>query len=246
MRNQILSEFRKVRTTRSVLALLLGTCILVVIGLAEPMINAPEGMLSETRLGEPLVSNAAVMAVMIFALVAGARSFADEFRYGQIVSTLLMSPDRRRVLAAKVAAGAAVGALLALAAAAVTLAVGIPWLGARGGSIATSIPGVAEWVGLMVLMGAMWSVMGVAIGLAVRHHVAAIVGALVWVLFAEALVGAVAGNDVRKVLPASAGRAIGIDEPALLHPPAGVLALMLWTIAALCIGALLMRRRDIT
>jgi hypothetical protein len=141
------------------------------------------------------------------------------------------------VLIAKVAAGAVVGALLAFAAGVATLAVGIPWLEVRGGSITTTIPRVAEWVGLLMVMGALWSTMG-AIGLAVGHQAATIVGALVWVLFAEALVGAVAGDGVRKLLPASAGRAIAIQEPALLDPTTGAPALVLWTLAALCVGAL--------
>jgi hypothetical protein len=75
------------------------------------------------------------MALTIFALVAETRSFTDEFRHGHVVSTLLAEPVRRRVLIAKVAAGAVVGALLAFAAGVATLAVGIPWPEVRGGSI---------------------------------------------------------------------------------------------------------------
>jgi hypothetical protein len=96
-----------------------------------------------------------------------------------------------------------------------------------------------------MLVDALWSVLGVGIGLAVRHQVAAIVGSLVWVLVAEALVGAVAGTDIRSFLPAAGARAVVVDEPGLLDPAVGAVALIVW--AAVWIGgsALVMARRDI-
>jgi hypothetical protein len=48
------------------------------------------------------------------------------------------------------------------------------------------------------------------------------------------------------VLPAAAARAIVIEEPNLLDPASGILALLRWTVAVLGVGALMMQRRDIT
>ena len=65
------------------------------------------------------------------ALLAGILGVAGEFRHQTITATLLAAPRRRRLLTAKVVVHAGLGILLAVVAAAVNLAVAIPWLAAR-------------------------------------------------------------------------------------------------------------------
>ena len=66
------------------------------------------------------------------ALLLGILGVAGEFRHQTITATLLAAPRRGRLLTAKVIVHAGLGALLAVVAAAVNLAVAIPWLSSRG------------------------------------------------------------------------------------------------------------------
>ena len=70
-------------------------------------------------------------------LVLGILVMAGEFRHGTATSTFLITPDRRRVVAAKVVAASLVGVVLALVTSVVTLAVAIPWLQADGVDVAS-------------------------------------------------------------------------------------------------------------
>jgi ABC-2 type transport system permease protein len=121
-------------------------------------------------------------------LLLGLCSFTDEFRYGSIVPTLLSNPDPRRVLGAKVVATAGGGSALTLAATAVSIAIGVPLLLAKGVEVAWSASAMAEVVGRLVGATVLWTAIGVGLGLVVKHQVAAIAGALVWLLAAEGIV----------------------------------------------------------
>jgi ABC-2 type transport system permease protein len=182
----------------------------------------------------------------LFGLLLGLRSFTDEFRYGSIVPTLLASPNRRRVLGAKLVATAGGGVALTLAATAVSIAIGVPLLVAKGVEITWSAPAMAEVVGRLVGATVLWTAIGVGLGLAVKHQVAAIAGALVWLLAAEGIFSGLVPN-VAKYFPGAAGFAVvGINPAQLLTPSLGALLLGGYALVAVAAGAVLMQRRDIT
>ena len=56
---------------------------------------------------------------------------AGEFRHNTATSTFLISPDRKRVVGAKLAAASLVGVGVAAAASVLTLAIALPWLAAK-------------------------------------------------------------------------------------------------------------------
>jgi ABC-2 type transport system permease protein len=179
-------------------------------------------------------------------LLLGLCSFTDEFRYGSIVPTLLSNPDPRRVLGAKVVATAGGGSALTLAATAVSIAIGVPLLLAKGVEVAWSASAMAEVVGRLVGATVLWTAIGVGLGLVVKHQVAAIAGALVWLLAAEGIVSGLM-SDIAKFLPGAAGFAIvGINPADLLTPGLGALLLGSYAAVAIGVGAVLMQRRDIT
>jgi ABC-type transport system involved in multi-copper enzyme maturation permease subunit len=245
MRNQISSECRKLATTRSLYAMLAGLAAVVVIGVVAIVANGGAGDLAvplerQTFLHVPLT------IAPLFGLLLGLRSFTDEFRYGSIVPTLLASPVRRRVLGAKLVATAAGGIALSLGAMIVAIVVGVPVLLIKGVDVTWSATPMAEVVGRLVGATVLWTAIGVGIGLAVKHQVAAIAGSLVWILAAEGLLSGLVPH-VAKYFPGAAGFAIvGINPAELLTPGMGALLLGGYAVAAVAAGAILMQRRDIT
>ena len=105
---------------------------------------------------------------------------------------------------------------------------------------------MAEVVGRLVGATVLSTAIGVGLGLAIKHQVAAIAGALVWLLAAEGIVTGLM-PDIAKFLPGAAGFAIvGINPADLLTPGLGALLLGSYAAVAIGVGAVLMQRRDIT
>jgi ABC-2 type transport system permease protein len=244
MRNQIRSEIIKLRTTRSAVVMLLALAAIVALGVV-----AVTSDVGAAALAAPLERQPALHVVLsiapVFALLLGIRSFTDEFRFGSIVPTLLVNPDRRRVLVGKVAAAAAGGVVLALVAVLTSFAVAVPMLLAKGIVLTLPPAGAASVVGRLLLACVLWSALGVGFGLAVRHQVAAIAGALVWMLAGEAILAGLVPT-VARFFPGAAGfGAVGLDASSTLGPVAAVAVLAGYAVVAAVVGAALMQRRDI-
>lgn len=245
MNNQIASEFRKLATTRSIYAMLAGLAVIVGLGVVAIVTDGQPGALS-APLERQAFLHVSLTIAPLFGLLLGLRSFTDEFRYGSIVPTLLASPDRRRVLGAKLVATAGGGISLTLAATAVSIAIGVPLLMTKGVDVTWSSSAMAEVVGRLVGATVLWTAIGVGLGLAVKHQVAAIAGALVWLLAAEGIFSGLVPN-IAKYFPGAAGFAIvGINPADLLTPGLGALLLGSYAAVAVGVGAVLMQRRDIT
>jgi ABC-2 type transport system permease protein len=245
MRNQIASEFRKLATTRSIYALLAGLIVIVGLGVVATTTDAEPGSLL-APLEHQVFLNVSLTIAPLFGLLLGLRSFTDEFRYGSIVPTLLANPVRRRVLGAKLVATAGGGVALSLAAVVISFAVGVPILVIKGIDVTWSTGALAVIVGRLVAATVMWTAIGVGLGLAVKHQVAAIAGALVWLLAAEGIFSGLV-PDVAKYFPGAAGFAVvGINPAELLAPSLGAVLLSGYALLAVATGALLMQRRDIT
>jgi ABC-type transport system involved in multi-copper enzyme maturation permease subunit len=244
MKNQIASEFRKLTTTRSIYAMLAALIAVIALGVVAVVTDGrPADLLAP--LPQQAFLNVSLTIAPLFGLLLGLRSFTDEFRYGSIVPTLLASPIRRRVLGAKLVAAGGGGVALCLAAMAITIAIGVPLLIAKGIDVTWSTAALAEVVGRLIGATVLWTAIGVGLGLAIRHQVAAIAGALVWLLAAEGIVSGLV-PDVAKYSPGAAGFAIvGVNPADLLTPALGAVLLGGYTVAAVAAGGVLMRRRDI-
>ena len=244
MRNQIASEFRKLTTTRSIYAMLAGLIVIVGLGVVATTTDGEPGSLL-APLEHQVFFNVSLTIAPLFGLLLGLRSFTDEFRYGSILPTLLASPVRRRVLGAKLVATAGGGVALSLAAVAISIAVGVPILVIKGIDVMWSTGALAMIVGRLVAATVLWTAIGVGLGLAVKHQVAAIAGTLVWLLAAEGILSGLVPN-VAKYFPGAAGFAIvGINPAELLTPILGAALLGGYALVAVATGAILMQRRDI-
>ena len=243
MKRQIVSEFRKLRTTRSAWGLLAGALALVALGVVGVLWESNDVVLARPMVAQPMF-HVALSLTWVFVLILGVRSFTDEFRNGSIVPTLLADPDRRRVLAAKLVAIGAAGVIFTVAAAGLTLAIGSAWILAKGVAMHLAFGPLALWVGKLLLIDIAFAVIGVGVGLAVRHQVAAIVGSLVVVTIVENLMDALA-PAIARYLPAAGAWSVAGMGGAFMRPIGGALVLAAWAVGAVGAGAWLMDRRDI-
>src|SRR5512132_1919298 len=128
---------------------------------------------------------------------------------------------------------------------AITIAVGVPLLLAKGVDVTLSTGALGVVVGRLVAATVLWTAIGVGLGLAVRHQVAAIAGTLVWILAAEGLLSGLV-PDVAKFFPGAAGLAVvGVNPADLLTPGLGALLLGGYALVAVATGGVWRRRGDI-
>jgi ABC-2 type transport system permease protein len=184
----------------------------------------------------------------LFAALLGAMSITGEIRHGTIRPTFLVTPVRRRVVAAKVWACMLIGAAFGLVGGAVAAAVGTAALRARGIDVRLDAGDYALLVVGGAAATALWGAIGVGVGAVVRNQVPALVGICAWLLFVEnLLVGDITGvGNVGRLLPGAAAKAIsGQDPDTLLVPAVGLVLLVLYAAAAAVTGSLATSRRDV-
>lgn len=199
------AELTKLTTTRAALGLLAGAVTVTGLSAITTTTSADPASLAEPLHSQQVFVLASVN-IGLFALILGIRSFTDEFRYGTIAWTLLSVNDRWRVLVAKAVASAMAGAVIALAAQVVMVALASLLSEAKGAYLGLSRTDLASLGGLSVAAGA-WATLGVAVGALVRHQVATIVGGLVWVLVVENMASGFL-KEAGRFLPGQAAHAV--------------------------------------
>ncbi len=146
----------------------------------------------------------------LFAALLGAMSITGEIRHGTIRPTFLVTPRRRRVVAAKVCATMLIGAGFGLVAGAVAAGMGTAALRARGLDVRLDAGDYALLIAGGAAATALWAAIGVGLGAVVRSQVPTLVGLCAWLLFVEnMLVGDVAGVGGLGVRPEQVGSADG-------------------------------------
>lgn len=235
---------RSTRTGLGVFAAMLGLVVFVVLlhgfGVTAETVDSPAKQLTILfGWGEYLGA--------LFAALLGAMSITGEIRHGTIRPTFLVTPERRRVIVAKVWASILIGAVFGLVAAAVAAGAGTAALQARGIAVLLDASDYALLIAGGGVAAALWAAIGVGVGAVVRNQVPALVGITAWLLFVEQiLVGDVAGvGDAGRLLPGTAGRAISGQNPdVLLAPGVALVLLALYAAAAALAGSLATSRRD--
>ena len=245
----IRAEFTKLATTRLIygLAAMAAFAVLTVVGNA--IISGEQGdPLSAYSL--PVLVAGPVTLLSGAALLLGILGMAGEFRHQTVTQTFLVTPDRGRVVAAKLVAYPLAGIALALSILAFTAAVATGWLAAKG--ITPSLPEPVAYALGHVLLGAVLAaglcvLVGVGVGALVRNQVAALVGVAVWVLLVEGLLMSLLhAPSLAKWLPSAAAAALTNPGGAGLSRLAGALLLTGYALALALIGTRLVVRRDIT
>jgi ABC-2 type transport system permease protein len=243
------AELTKLATTRLIYgmaAVMAAFAVLTVVALATtPDIEGNPSLSADSL---PMFVAAPLMLVSGAALLLGILGVAGEFRHQTVTQTFLVTPDRGRVVAAKLVAYPLAGIALALATLAVTAAVAAGWLAAKGITPSLLDARLGRVVGVAVLGAGLCGLVGVGVGALVRNQVAALVGTLVWVLVVEGLLMSLLNApSLGKWLP-SAAAAAAITSPGGAHLSrlAGTLAFAAYGLALALVGTRLVVRRDIT
>jgi ABC-2 type transport system permease protein len=185
---------------------LLGVALLVS-GLSAAAVAAEEGVDDD-----PALDLAEIVGFSGFlALVVGILLTTNEYRHGTIASTFLVTPQRPRVLAAKLYAGAVAGVLFGLAVAAVSYAIAIPWLDGTLYEIEVDVQ-LLEALGRVLALYGLFTLLGVAVGAIVQNQTGAIVATLGWLFVVEQVlnvIAAIAADGDSPVAPYLPGGALG-------------------------------------
>ena len=244
---QLRAELLKQRSTRTTIGLFLAMLAVILVAMLLHGIGLAAGVLAD-RHNQLMVMGVGEKLGVLFAALLGAVSITAEFRHGTIRPTLLATPRRGRVVAAKIAASLPIGAGFGFAGSALAAGVGSALLRARGIDIALGGGDYALLLAGGMLAGALWAAIGVGVGAVVRNQVPALIGICAWLLFVESLL--VEGNSsviaVGRFGPGAAAAAItGQGAGTLLAPAVGLLVLALYASGAALAGWLVTSRRDI-
>jgi ABC-type transport system involved in multi-copper enzyme maturation permease subunit len=250
----IRSEWTKLRTVRTT-----WYCLLVVLagsiavgGLVSAAFAAHWAKMSATERAtfDPTFRSLSGLFLAQLAVgVLGVLVITAEYSSGMIRSTLAAVPDRREVLAAKVAALAPVALVVSTIACIGSFLVGQAILSGKGLGVSIAHPAVLR----AVLGGGLYltalALFGLGLGTICRRTAAGLSAFVGLVLVAPIVVRMLPsswGNNIAKFLPSEAGQALVSVRTVSnqLAPWTGFAVLCAWTAAALVVGGFLIARRD--
>jgi ABC-2 type transport system permease protein len=238
----IANEILKLRTVRSPLLLLAGAELVVIAGASGLFVSGADLTAPDTV--RRAVAHAGL--VSLFSLVLGIVGMAGEYRHRTVTDTYLSTPDRGRVVAAKLAVYAGTGALFGLVSTIVATVTTAIWLAAKGGAL--DLGDADLWRTLVGCVGwnAGFAAIGVGVGALVRNLSAAVAVALAWLALVEGIVGQLLGTGLARWLPFASGVAMeGIDTNGLSQW-GGALVVAAYALIFAVIAVSTTVRRDVT
>ena len=244
------AEFRKLGTTQVWFWLLLASIAITVLAVVGQIAGTHDDADLQAHLRDVLVS-AHIAYVAVFVL--GGLAVTTEFRYQTITPTVLGTPSRATIVAAKAVAYAIAGVGYALVCLGVELAVALPWLSGRGihVSLLDQSGAIAAVFGVVWLM----ALVGLGAGALLKNQIVAVSVGLIVLLILQNLLLPIPG--VRHVYPFLPGGAITamitrrtgervVNNVHLLSVAGGAVTLIIWALAMAVIGAGYTMNRDIT
>jgi ABC-type transport system involved in multi-copper enzyme maturation permease subunit len=242
---QLRSETAKVTTTTTTVGLLAALAGLVVLAVVVHVYALPDDQLANGDSQRQLLTDIGINLGGLFAALIGALSVTTEFRTGTIRPTVLASPRRARVIAAKAVVSAGAGAL------AVLVSVGTASVAARvtlSVRDLASTPSAGDYVELLAggaVAGGLLGVIGTAVGAIIRAQVPTFVALFIWLLFIENVLVELPG--VHRFVPGALAQGIAGQsrEGVLQDIWLAALVLCAYALGALFFSVDATRRRDI-
>jgi ABC-2 type transport system permease protein len=202
----IRAELLKLRTTRMVYSLLAALLLIVAIATVAVIIDQSASQLAGEEDQSGFFGTAATG--IIFVLLLGVMLMSGEFRHGTITQTFLITPNRWKVLGAKLVAGAVLGFAFGAAAELFALVLAVPLLELKGVDLAFGDEANSLVIGT-ILATTICGMLGVALGSVIRNQVVAIIVVFAALLIVENIITAATESrwpEIPKYLP---GHAIG-------------------------------------
>jgi ABC-type transport system involved in multi-copper enzyme maturation permease subunit len=236
----IRAELLKVRTARG---MLITAAAAVGLSLLLMAVYAGYETFNTADEQETLLGNASFGQIVV--LVLGAIVVAGEYRHKTVTGTFLVTPERWRVILAKILVAMLVAALAGLVAVVLGIIVTFPWVSARGEELPLGAGEVAAIVGRIVLGYALFAALGAGIGAILRRQAAAAITAIVLILVLDPALSAASEEISRFGINGASAALAGVDDGTdALSPALGGLVLAGWAALAAVAGTLLVERRD--
>ena len=242
------AELRKLATTRT-------APITLAIAIALAVISVAATAATAGRTGTPALGTDASTYQMlkigvvccVAMLVLGIIAAGGEYRHRTIIPAMLITPRRGALVTAKAIAIAIAGVVLSGLTFGLGLATVVAELHSHG--IHHLPPGTIGMFAGSVAAATLFGLIGVALGYITRSTVAAAVGAVGWVLFAEYAILRTLAPQLAKWL--ITGTAITLTSPpapgsGAVTLVAAVTVLSAYTVVLLAIATPLVLRRDLT
>jgi len=250
MKDLVMSELVKLRSTRMTYGILAVTLAITALEVAVDITtfsrSHAEFALTTSGGMRNLIGAASRGSILL--LILGILVFAGEYRHGTVTQVYLIEPRRSRVLIAKLIAMGIVGFVFSLFTSALTLAMAIPWLTSYNIAIAPQENRIATvLIGSVVAM-TLYALLGVGVGALIRNQVAAIVGALVWLVVIENLI-ALLLPSAAKWLPGMSSTALvgaSIPNAHLLSMWSGGIVFASYCVAFAIVGGVVASKRDVS
>lgn len=223
-------EVRKSMSTRSGRALVVAATLLGPAAMTFAAGTASEPL--DNVLG-PLVVTGMLSALVLVAL--GVLSTAGEWSHGSVQTTFLLEPRRGRVMAAKSAAVALMGAVVAVVAAGISALVLL------------ALEPEASWAGggrailMVAVAGAAFALIGAGVGAAVGNTPGALTGIYLLDLGVLPVLQIVKPHIADKIDPGNAVLSLAQGD----HTALSITILTVWVGVALIAGTVLSRRRQV-
>ena len=124
----------------------------------------------------------------LFALLLGTLIVTTEFRHKTVTTSFLVTPRRAAFVAGKLITAAVLGAVLAVILLVATVIGGGITLSAQGGSFSDMVHQIPAVAPGMILVFALFAILGVGVGSVLTNQVAAIIVCLGWFLIVEQII----------------------------------------------------------
>ena len=244
MTDQLLSELRKMRSTRTNLGLLAGMVALILLTVLLNGLITKKPELADLENQYALLS--AGTSAALFAALIGVMAITSEYRHGTIRPTFVVTPRRSRVIAAKVLASLLMGVVFGLAAIGLSFGIGYAILAGRDIPLALSTSDVLWLVLGTPVLTAAWAALGVGFGALVRNQVFAVIGLILWTMIIENLLRGLVPSIGGYTLLGASSAIIADPADHVLSAAAGGPLLLAYVVAFVAAGGLLVGRRDVT
>ncbi|PPF43342.1 hypothetical protein C5B85_13535 [Pseudoclavibacter sp. AY1F1] len=185
--------------------------------------------------------------VGIILAVLAVLMITNEYRSGQISTTLLSVPRRTPVLVAKGAIVAGIAFVIGAASSAIGFAVAPTVLAGGGYSYVLGTPALLRLVSGSGLYLAAIGIIGLAIGAIIRNVIAAVLATITFLLIVPVIPQMFTefGTEITRFFPIQAGSLllapVGTDP---MGPWTGYVVLLTWALALFAVAIILLKRRD--